>query len=239
MIGGHSADAVEPGGEVHILVIDDDTRLRDLLKSYLTKEGFRVTTAGDAQEAREKMRSLTFDLLVLDIMMPGESGLDLARSLRQESGIPILMLTAMGDTDSRIEGLEAGADDYLPKPFEPRELTLRLQSILRRAPQPGAPERPSIVRLGSFRFDLNRELLMDGERPVRLTTTETALLRALAGEPGRIMSREELTILCEIDGGDRTVDVQVNRLRRKIEPDSRMPQYLQTIRGRGYVLRPD
>lgn len=227
------------GAEVHVLVVDDDTRLRDLLKGYLTQEGFRVTTAQDSADARRRLASLSFDLLVLDIMMPGESGLDLARSLRQESGVPILMLTAMGDSDSRIEGLEAGADDYLPKPFEPRELVLRMNAILRRAPQPDQPTRPSLVSLGGFRFDLNRELLLRGETPVRLTTTETALLRALAGEPGRIMSREELTQLCDIDGGDRTVDVQVNRLRRKIEPDPKLPQYLQTVRGRGYVLRPD
>ena len=181
------------GGDTHILVVDDDTRLRDLLRSYLS----------------------------------------------QGSGVPILMLTAMGDADSRIEGLEAGADDYLPKPFEPRELVLRIQSVLRRAPPAEMPTRPNLVRLGGFRFDLSRELLLDGDSPVRLTTTETALLRALAGEPGRIMSREELTRLCDIDGGDRTVDVQVTRLRRKIEPDPRLPRYLQTIRGRGYVLRPD
>jgi len=223
-----------------VLVVDDDTRLRDLLKGYLSQEGFRVTTASDAQDARAKMASLAFDLLVLDIMMPGESGLDLAKSLRTSSGVPILMLTAMGDAESRIEGLEAGADDYLPKPFEPRELVLRINAVLRRAPKADdAPARPNLVRLGSFRFDLNRELLLEGEQPVRLTTTEIALLRALAGEPGRIMSREDLTHLCDIDGGDRTVDVQVNRLRQKIEPDPKMPRYLQTIRGRGYVLRPD
>ncbi|MCR9220603.1 MAG: response regulator [Alphaproteobacteria bacterium] len=232
------ADAA-PEVDVHVLVVDDDTRLRDLLKGYLTQEGFRVTTARDALDARARMAAFAFDLLVLDVMMPGESGLDLARSLRRESGVPILMLTAMGDAESRIEGLEAGADDYLPKPFEPRELVLRIQSILRRTPAPDLPARPSMVRLGGVRFDLNRELLLAGEAPVRLTTTETALLRALAGEPGRIMSREELTHLCDIEGGDRTVDVQVNRLRRKIEPDPRLPQYLQTVRGRGYVLRPD
>lgn len=228
------------GSEAHVLVVDDDTRLRDLLRNYLSQEGFRVTTAGHAAEARQKMGAIAFDLLVLDIMMPGESGLDLAKALRRDSGVPILMLTAMGDSDSRIEGLEAGADDYLPKPFEPRELVLRINAILRRAPQADdVPDRPNQVRLGDFRFDLNRELLLRGEAPVRLTTTETALLRALAGEPGRVMNREELTRLCDIDGGDRTVDVQVTRLRRKIEPDPRLPRYLQTIRGRGYVLRPD
>lgn len=226
--------------DTHILVVDDDDRLRDLLRNYLRTEGFRVTTAATAAEARQRMAGFHFDLLVLDIMMPGETGLDLTKSLRLTDRTPILMLTAMGETDARIAGLEAGADDYLSKPFEPRELVLRIQSILRRAPSAEAPlAGPSVVMLGKFHFDLARELLMEQETPHRLTTTETALLRALAGEPGRIMSREELTELCEIEGGDRTVDVQVTRLRRKIEPDPRLPRYLQTVRGRGYVLRPD
>ncbi len=225
--------------DTHILVVDDDDRLRDLLRDYLRKEGFMVTGAADAADARAKMAGLHFDLIVLDIMMPGETGLEFAASLRLSNRTPILMLTAMGETESRIAGLEAGADDYLSKPFEPRELVLRIQSILRRAPEPEAPMSAALVEIGQFRFDLARELLLDGDTPMRLTTTETALLRALASEPGRIMSREELTQLCEIEGGDRTVDVQVTRLRRKIEPDPRLPRYLQTIRGRGYVLRPD
>lgn len=224
---------------VHILVVDDDQRLRELLKRYLTGEGYRVTTACDAADARRVMSSLAFDLLILDVMMPGETGLEFARDLRKASGIPILMLTAMGETEDRIGGLEAGADDYLPKPFEPRELTLRIQSILRRAPAEKTPERPGRVHLGPYVFDLSRQILLKDEHPVKLTTTETELLLALAGEPGRIMSREELTRLCDIDGGDRTVDVQVTRLRRKIEDDPRVPRYLHTVRGRGYVLRPD
>lgn len=227
-------------GDTHILVVDDDDRLRDLLRDYLRKEGFLVTGAADAADARAKMAGLHFDLIVLDIMMPGETGLEFATSLRVTNRTPILMLTAMGETESRIAGLEAGADDYISKPFEPRELVLRIHSILRRTPaQSEAPAGPNLVELGKFRFDLSRELLLEGDTPHRLTTTETALLRALAGEPGRIMSREELTHLCDIEGGDRTVDVQVTRLRRKIEPDPRLPRYLQTIRGRGYVLRPD
>lgn len=225
--------------DTHILVVDDDERLRVLLRDYLTKEGFRVTQAEDAADARAKMRVLTFDLMILDVMMPGESGLDLAKSVRRDSGVPILMLTAMGDTGDRILGLEAGADDYLPKPFEPRELVLRIQSILRRTPAPEEPARATMVRLGNLHFDLGRELLLDGDRPIRLTTTETALMKVLAGEPGRVMSREELTSFLEIEGGDRAVDVQVTRLRRKIEPDPKIPRYLQTIRGRGYVIRPD
>jgi len=225
--------------ETHILVVDDDERLRSLLRDYLSKEGFRVTQAEDAADARRKIAGIAFDLIILDVMMPGESGIDFAKSVRGLAGIPILMLTAMGETGDRIQGLEAGADDYLPKPFEPRELVLRIQSILRRVPAPAEPPRVNLVELGTLRFDLNRELLLDGDSPIRLTTTETALLRLLAEEPGRIMSRAELTRFLEIDGGDRAVDVQVTRLRRKIEPDQKVPRYLQTVRGRGYVLRPD
>ena len=226
--------------EIHILVVDDDTEIRDLLQRFLSKEGFRVTTAADTAEAREKMRAFQFDLMVVDVMMPGESGLEFTRSLRSSSSVPILMLTAMTETEARIEGLQAGADDYLPKPFEPRELVLRIQSILRRA-QPVMEEAgpAESVRLGAARFDLVREILLRDEAPVKLTTTETALLKALAEAAGRIMSREELTETCQIDGGDRTVDVQVTRLRRKIEDDPKVPRYLHTVRGRGYVLRPD
>ena len=227
-------------GETHILVVDDDERLRVLLRDYLTKEGFRVTQAESAADARQRMEAMAFDLMILDVMMPGESGLDFARSLKGSSGVPILMLTAMGETGDRIQGLEAGADDYLPKPFEPRELVLRIQSILRRAPTQDVAPRDTLVRLGALYFDIGRELLMeDGETPVRLTSTETALMKVMASEPGRVMSREELTRFVEIDGGDRAIDVQITRLRRKVEPDPKLPRYLQTVRGRGYVLRPD
>lgn len=225
--------------EIHILVVDDDARLRSLLRDYLVKEGFRVTQAEDAADARRKLKGFTFDIMILDLMMPGESGLDLAKSLRGEGRVPILMLTAMGETEDRILGLEAGADDYLPKPFEPRELILRIQSVLRRLPAAEGPVRASIIRLGELSFDLGRELLLRGETPIRLTSTETALMKIMAGEPGRVMSREELTQFLEIDGGDRAVDVQMTRLRRKVEPDPKIPRYLQTVRGRGYVLRPD
>ncbi|WP_259780920.1 response regulator [Aestuariispira ectoiniformans] len=227
--------------EIHILVVDDDTEIRDLLQRFLTKEGFRVTTAADAAEARDKLRAFQFDLLVVDVMMPGESGLDLTRDLRRDSDVPILMLTAMSETEARIDGLQAGADDYLPKPFEPLELVLRIQSIIRRM-QVAAPEQETgggIVSLGASQFDMDRELLLRDNEPVKLTSTEVALLKALAEEPGRVMSRDELTARCHIDGGDRTVDVQVTRLRRKIEPDPKIPRYLHTVRGQGYVLRPD
>jgi len=229
----------------HILVVDDDTRLRGLLRKFLTDQGFRVSTAGSAEEARKQLESLSFDLLVLDVMMPGESGFQLAQSLRQTSAVPILMLTALGEIDNRIEGLERGADDYLPKPFEPRELVLRLKSLLRRAaapsttePAPATPP-PAEVRLGELRFDPLRMVLLRGESAVRLTTAEASLLRLLAEQPGEVISRETLTERGAIAGGVRAVDVQVTRLRRKVEPDPKLPRYLQTVRGRGYVLRPD
>jgi two-component system phosphate regulon response regulator OmpR len=223
----------------HILVVDDDTRLRDLLQRFLTEEGFRVTSAADTDEARSKLSSFQFDLLIVDVMLPGESGLEFTRYVRTADQIPILMLTAMGETEARIDGLEAGADDYLSKPFEPRELVLRIQSILRRAPTAQVPAGPMMVTMGEVLFDVGRQILTRSDKPMRLTSTEAQLLTALAREPGRIMSREELCSLCDINGGDRTIDVQVTRLRRKIEPDTRIPRYLHTVRGRGYVLRPD
>ena len=222
----------------HILVVDDDNRLRSLLQRYLSEQGFRVTTAGNAKEARSKLRSLAFDLLVLDIMMPGETGLDLTRSLRDESAVPILLLTAMGESGDRINGLESGADDYLSKPFEPRELVLRIKSILRRLPR--QDEQPQTeVRFGDFRFDLEREELRQGESFIRLTTAEAGLLKTLARRPGVPVSREDLAGGEKGTANTRAVDVQVTRLRRKIEINPRFPRYLQTVRGTGYVLVPD
>lgn len=226
----------------HILVVDDDNRLRELLRSYLSKNGFHVSAAADAGDARHQLRSMEFDLIVLDVMMPGETGLEFARALRETSNtVPILMLTAMGEASDRIGGLEAGADDYLPKPFEPRELLLRIQTILRRTAMP-APARdvaPAHIKLGSHIFDRERTILQTDGAVTKLTTAEASLLSVLSETPGEIMSRETLTERCMIDGGDRAIDVQVTRLRRKIEPDSKTPRYLQTVRGRGYVLRPD
>jgi two-component system phosphate regulon response regulator OmpR len=226
----------------HVLVVDDDRRLRELLHRYLSDNGFLVTSARDAVEARQLQKGIAFDLIVLDVMMPGESGLELARALRQmRNNVPILMLTAMGEPSDRIGGLEAGADDYLPKPFEPRELLLRIRTILKRA-MTGMPESEQVpeIRLGPLRFDRERAILVDRDGSVvRVTTAEASLLDALSEAPGEVLSRESLGERCAIDGGDRAVDVQVARLRRKIESDPKNPRYLQTVRGRGYVLRPD
>ena len=229
--------------DTHILVVEDDARLRDRLARFLTGEGFRVTAAADAAGARARMRGVSPDLLVLDVMMPGESGLDLTRALREEQGhdLPVLLLTARGAPEDRIAGFEAGADDYLPKPFEPRELVLRIRALLRRAPAPAsaAPAPSGPVRIGTATFDLDRGELSGPNGPIRLTGGESALLAALAGRPGEILSREDIAAaLGTDDAGERAVDVQVTRLRRKIEADPREPRFLHTVRGRGYVLKP-
>ncbi|MDE2164911.1 MAG: response regulator [Alphaproteobacteria bacterium] len=226
-------DATEP----HLLVVDDDARLRDLLRRYLTDQGFRVTTAGDAAEARRKLEGIAFDLLVLDVMMPGENGLQLTASLRASSRVPILLLTAKVETVDRIDGLERGADDYLTKPFEPRELVLRIRNILQRSATES--ERLTVLRLGEYRLDVRRGELRRGDEPVRLTGAEQSLLAALAAHPGAAISREALAEATQLGGNLRAVDVQVTRLRRKIERDPRFPRYLQTVRGTGYVLKPD
>ena len=223
----------------HVLVVDDDARLRALLSRYLAEQGFRVTTAGDAAAAREQMRSMQPDLLVLDVMMPGETGLSLTESLRAEQAdLPILLLTARGGPEDRIAGFEAGADDYLPKPFEPYELVLRLRSMLRRVtPPPMDPAAP--VRLGPLHFDAERAELSGVEGVVYLTGGEAALLQALARRPNEVLSREWIVETLGMDEtGERAIDVQVTRLRRKIEADPREPRFLHTVRGRGYVLKP-
>jgi two-component system, OmpR family, phosphate regulon response regulator OmpR len=220
----------------HLLVVDDDTRLRELLRRYLTEQGFRVTVAENTAAARAKLASIEFDLIVLDLMMPGESGLDFAADLRQQSTVPILMLTAMGEPEDRILGLERGADDYLPKPFEPRELLARIRTVLRRAPQARTPALPRAIRFGDCVFEIERQFLTRSGVPIRLTSTEAGLLRALALAAGTPLSREQLS---ESTEQSRTVDVQVTRLRRKIETDPKFPRYLQTVRGKGYVLLTD
>ncbi|MGC1407812.1 MAG: response regulator transcription factor [Acetobacteraceae bacterium] len=226
--------------DAHILVVDDDARLRALLSRYLAGEGFRVTTAETATEARDKLRFMHPDMLVLDVMMPGENGLTLTESLRREqrSEMPVLLLTARGAPEDRIAGFEAGADDYLGKPFEPRELVLRIRALLRRAPaQPETPQGP--VRLGVLRFDIERGELSGPDGVMRLTGGEVALLTALARNPNGVLSREEIAATLGMDdAGERAIDVQVTRLRRKIEADPREPRFLHTVRGRGYVLKP-
>jgi two-component system phosphate regulon response regulator OmpR len=223
----------------HILVIDDDKRLRDLIARYLTEQGYRVTTAIHAADARAKLAGITFDLLVVDIMMPGESGLELTQSLRENSLVPILLLTAMGESGDRIAGLETGADDYLVKPFEPRELVLRISAILKRAQAPGdRPTGVGAVKFGAFVFEIERRRLFKAGEPVHLTEAESELLFQLARRAGEAVSREALAPQSE-DGESRLIDVQMTRLRRKIEDDPRFPRFLQTVRGRGYVLQPD
>jgi two-component system phosphate regulon response regulator OmpR len=221
----------------HVLVVDDDDRLRDLLGKFLSDHDFMVVTAADAADAREKMKTLSFDIIILDLMMPGESGLDFAEDFRRHSDVPILMLTAMGEPEDRIDGLQRGADDYLVKPFEPQELLLRINNILRRMPMPGSPL-PD-VRMGEVLFQPDRGELSRAGEPIRLTDVEASLLHALAQRAGEILSREELIELTGASGGGRAVDVQVTRLRRKIEQNPKLPRYLRTVRGKGYVLRPD
>jgi two-component system, OmpR family, phosphate regulon response regulator OmpR len=226
----------------HILVVDDDRRLRDLIARYLGEKGYHVVTAFDAADARAKLKALAFDLLVLDIMMPGENGLELTAGLRTESDVPILLLTARTEIEDRIAGFEHGADDYLTKPFEPKELVLRIQSILKRA-RPAAAVAPlrRMVKFGAFLFELERRRLSRGEEPVYLTEAETDLLANLAARAGDVLSRDELITAPENGeaSAGRQVDVLVTRLRRKIEDDPRFPRYVQTVRGRGYMLQLD
>ena len=221
----------------HILVVDDDTRLRSLLTRFLNENGYRVTSAGTAAEARQKLQGLEFDLLVVDVMMPGETGLNFTQSFRQDSEVPILMLTALGETDNRIEGLEAGADDYLSKPFEPRELLLRINSILKRSAK---PEEPAIeqVRFGDFHFQVKRGELTSNGAHVRLTDREREILTIFASRPGATIPRHELLGDDSLTS-ERKIDVQINRLRRKIEVDPANPKWLQTVRGVGYRLTVD
>ena len=221
--------------EPHLLVVDDDARLRGLLRRYLSDSGFRVTAAADAGEARSNLASFAFDLVVLDVMMPGESGLELTRALRAEGRIPVLLLTAMAEPEDRVNGLEQGADDYLSKPFEPRELVLRIRNLLQRRPATDVVSKD--IRLGGCRLDVVRGELYRGGDVVHLTAAEAGLLSMLAQKAGQAVSREELSI--SLSGNVRNVDVQMTRLRRKIERDQRFPRYLQTVRGTGYILKPD
>ncbi|MCB1883489.1 MAG: response regulator [Geminicoccaceae bacterium] len=223
-------------GPAHVLVVDDDLRLRGLLERYLRGHGYAVSTAADAEEAKGLLRGLSYDLLVLDVMLPGRSGVELTREIRRTGDLPILLLTALGEAQDRIGGLEAGADDYLSKPFEPRELLLRIEGLLRRA-RPAPAEPTERVAFGPFVFDLKSRELREGGRVVHLTGGEALMLACLARRPGQAMSRAELAEESRITGSDRAVDVQIVRLRRKIEDDPRQPRHLLTMRGEGYVLR--
>jgi two-component system phosphate regulon response regulator OmpR len=228
--------------EAHVLVVDDDARLRGLLSRYLAEQGFLVTTAADAVDARDKLRFLNPDLMVLDVMMPGEDGLALTAALRGElaKDVPVLLLTARGAPEDRIAGFEAGADDYLGKPFEPMELVLRIRALLRRAaPPPDLAPTGAPLPLGVLSFDAARGELRGPAGVIRLTGGESALLTALARKPNEVLSREDIAAALEMDdAGERAIDVQVTRLRRKVETDPREPRFLHTVRGRGYVLKP-
>ncbi len=232
-----TAAAAKPADDApHLLVVDDDRTIRILLSRFLLREGYRVSTAESAAEARAKLEGLRFDLLILDVMMPGENGFDLARAIRAASTVPILMLTARDEKESRILGLEIGADDYVAKPFEPRELSLRVANILKRA-RPARAEPVEPVRFGPFVFHLATGELRRGDDPVRLTERECEMLRVLAAKIGETVPRQALAGNGEAVS-ERTVDVQVNRLRRKIENDPANPLIVQTVRGVGYRLVP-
>ncbi|RYC11938.1 response regulator [Ciceribacter ferrooxidans] len=221
----------------HLLVVDDDTRIRDLLHRYLTEQGFRITVAADAGEARRKLEGLNFDLLVLDVMMPGESGLSLTRSIADEKDIPVILLTARSEAESRIAGLEAGADDYLAKPFDPRELVLRINNILRRNTVTDAPKIEQVM-FGPYTFSLSRRELKKASELIRLTDREQEIMVLFASRAGDTIPRHEL-VGNDTEVGERTIDVQINRLRRKIEDDPANPVWLQTVRGIGYRLSMD
>jgi len=221
--------------DTHILIIDDDDRIRELLYRYLTKQGYRASAASGADEARVKMQGLKYDLLIIDIMMPGEDGLSLTKSLREHHDVPIILLTALGEADQRIAGLRSGADDYLPKPFEPEELLLRIDNIFRRAGKNPTTEK---VSFGPYIFDLNNGILRKNGKQMKLTTGEQTLLALLAGQSGAVVSRYILSENIKAQS-ERAVDVQMTRLRRKLEDDTAEPQYLLTVRGEGYRLVSD
>lgn len=229
--------------DAHLLIVDDDERIRNLLQKFLIRNGYLVSAARDAAHARRILLGLDFDLIVMDVMMPGEDGVSLTRHLRETRTTPVLLLTAKGETEDRILGLEAGADDYLGKPFEPKELLLRINAILRRAPVvEQAMTLPKVMNLGDVRYDVDRGEMWMGSGRVRLTATESQLMRIFSSNPSKPLSRTRLVEELGRDGGqaqERAVDVQITRLRRKIENNPKQPRYLQTIRGAGYMLAPE
>ena len=229
--------------DLHLLIVDDDQRIRELLQKYLMRNGFMVSIARDAAQAKRLLKGLTFDLIVLDIMMPEQNGLSLTRELRETIDTPILLLTARNEVEDRISGLEAGADDYLPKPFEPKELLLRIHAILRRMPDVAPPQdTPKMLSLGATRYDVQKGELWEGDTQIRLTSTELELMRIFSKNIGQALSRIELVIQMGREDGnsqDRAIDVQITRLRKKIETNPKEPRYLQTVRGSGYMLACD
>ena len=223
----------------HILVVDDDTRLRSLLQRFLRESSFLVSSAKNADEARERLKEYVFDVLIVDIMMPHESGLEFLEKLRQVSDVPVILLTAMGTPDDRITGLETGADDYLPKPFEPKELLLRIKNILKRVPQKGA-KTADTLSLGLCLYNVcSKELSTKAGQIIHITPVEQTLMAVLAQKPGQIFSRERLAEILGAGQNPRSIDVQITRLRKKIEKDSKNPRFLQTVRGKGYMLLPE
>jgi two-component system phosphate regulon response regulator OmpR len=229
--------------DLHLLIVDDDQRIRELLQKYLMRNGFLVSIAQDAAQAKRLLRGLSFDLIVLDVMMPEQDGLSLTRELRDNMDTPILLLTARSETEDRISGLEAGADDYLPKPFEPKELLLRIHAILRRVPEQSEIDNlPKLIVLGQARYDVKKGELWEADFQIRLTGTESQLMRIFAKSVGQPISRAALVSEMGRDKGqaqDRAIDVQITRLRRKIEANPKEPRYLQTVRGAGYMLASD
>ena len=229
--------------ELHLLIVDDDQRIRELLQKYLMLNGFMVSIAQDSAHAKRLLKGLTFDMIVLDIMMPEQDGLSLTRELRESIDTPILLLTARNEVEDRISGLEAGADDYLPKPFEPKELLLRIHAILRRVPEPKSEEDAlRILSLGATKYDVLKGELWEGNTQIRLTSTEAELMRIFSKNIGQPLSRIDLVTQMGREEGnakDRAIDVQITRLRRKIETNPKEPRYLQTVRGSGYLLACD
>ena len=220
----------------HILIVDDDERIRELLREYLQNNNFYTTTAKDSLDAKKKISLLKFDLIILDIMMPGQSGLELTREIKEKSDQPIILLTAMGETSDRISGLETGADDYLPKPFEPKELLLRIKNILKRI-KSGKNLNP-VLKFGDIRVDLEKMSIKSKKGITKLNTAEKALLEKMILSVGQIFQRDQISQIIKLTK-ERAVDVMITRLRQKIEPDPKNPKYLQTVRGNGYVLWTD
>ncbi len=216
----------------HILVVDDDEGIRSLVKKYLNEKKYLVTTADNAENASEKIKVIKFDLIILDIMMPGKSGLDFLREHKEYINTPIILLTAKGEPNERIEGLEMGADDYLPKPFEPKELDLRIKNIINKTKKNNLKK---IIKFENVKIDLNKQIIFHGNSEFKINNTEKTILEKMISNPGKVFEREEIGKLIDLDK-ERSIDVIITRLRKKIEIDPKNPKFLQTIRGAGYVL---